>query len=195
MPKVNNSLAYTLYLCVLSPSVPPVISKDVAGEGFFPREIKIKVNNTLTLECEAQAIPTPTLQWYKDGQVRDTSPVKILFKATKFIILCFIFEAQVSDTGRYTCVASNISKTRSVAELCLAGHLTCCKVTYDIANTVISVKCLYSITILTIVCLAPSWCRSAVRALYVRADMFAFRNINEQEPKSYCFSPTTLLPD
>uniref|UniRef100_A0A8B9H722 Hemicentin-1 n=1 Tax=Astyanax mexicanus TaxID=7994 RepID=A0A8B9H722_ASTMX len=78
--------------------VPPVISKDVAGEGFFPREIKIKVNNTLTLECEAQAIPTPTLQWYKDGQVRDTSPVKILFK-----------QAQVSDTGRYTCVASNIA--------------------------------------------------------------------------------------
>ncbi len=37
----------------------------------FPKEVKIKVNNTLTLECEAWAIPTPTLVWYKDGQVKN----------------------------------------------------------------------------------------------------------------------------
>ena len=54
-------------------SVPPVISKnDVPGEGLAPKEVKIKVNNTLTLECEAQAIPTPSLLWYKDGQVSHT---------------------------------------------------------------------------------------------------------------------------
>lgn len=66
------SVLLCLWVHVFSPTVPPVISKDVLGEGFAPKEVKIKVNNTLTLECEAQAIPTPTLQWYKDGQVRDS---------------------------------------------------------------------------------------------------------------------------
>lgn len=53
-------------------AVPPVINKnDIPGESLAPKEVKIKVNNTLTLECEAQAVPTPTLVWYKDGQVRN----------------------------------------------------------------------------------------------------------------------------
>lgn len=33
-------------------------------------EVKTKVNSTLTLECESWAVPEPTIQWYKDGQVR-----------------------------------------------------------------------------------------------------------------------------
>lgn len=51
-------------------AVPPQINKnDIPGEGLAPKEVKIRVNNTLTLECVAQAFPTPALQWYKDGQV------------------------------------------------------------------------------------------------------------------------------
>jgi hemicentin len=38
------------------------------GPGLSPKEVKIKVNNTLTLECEAYAIPSASLSWYKDGQ-------------------------------------------------------------------------------------------------------------------------------
>lgn len=50
--------------------VPPQINKnDIPGEGLAPKEVKIKINSTLTLECEAQAFPTPALQWFKDGQV------------------------------------------------------------------------------------------------------------------------------
>lgn len=61
-----------LFICFFL-AVPPVINKnDIPGESLAPKEVKIKVNNTLTLECEAQAIPTPSLVWYKDGQVRDT---------------------------------------------------------------------------------------------------------------------------
>uniref|UniRef100_A0A8C1K3P7 Hemicentin-1 n=1 Tax=Cyprinus carpio TaxID=7962 RepID=A0A8C1K3P7_CYPCA len=62
-------------------------------ESLSPKEVKIKVNNTLTLECEAQAIPTPTLVWYKDANGR----------------IVQIKHTQVSDTGRYTCVATNIA--------------------------------------------------------------------------------------
>uniref|UniRef100_A0A665VT70 Hemicentin-1 n=1 Tax=Echeneis naucrates TaxID=173247 RepID=A0A665VT70_ECHNA len=76
--------------------VPPQINKnDIPGEGLAPKEVKIKINSTLTLECAAEAFPAPALQWYKDGQVD---------------ILSSIFtHAQVSDTGRYTCIATNIA--------------------------------------------------------------------------------------
>lgn len=33
------------------------------------REVKTKVNSSLTLECESWAVPPPTIRWYKDGQV------------------------------------------------------------------------------------------------------------------------------
>lgn len=116
----------------LSP-VPPQINKnDIPGEGLAPKEVKIKVNSTLTLECVAQAFPTPALQWYKDGQV--TSGIFSQFfkavglKAWKYSFfsaqilqsddhvsitangrIVQIKHAQVSDTGRYTCVATNIA--------------------------------------------------------------------------------------
>lgn len=33
------------------------------------KEVKTKVNSTLTLECECWAVPPPTISWYKDGRV------------------------------------------------------------------------------------------------------------------------------
>ncbi|KAM3875993.1 hemicentin-1 [Diretmus argenteus] len=87
--------------------VPPQINKnDVPGEGLAPKEVKIKVNNSLTLECQAQANPTPALLWYKDGQIlRADDHVSITANGR----IVQIKHAQVSDTGRYTCVATNIA--------------------------------------------------------------------------------------
>lgn len=34
------------------------------------KEVKTRVNSTVTLECETWAVPQPTIQWYKDKQVR-----------------------------------------------------------------------------------------------------------------------------
>ncbi|XP_067585037.1 hemicentin-1 isoform X1 [Pseudorca crassidens] len=87
--------------------IPPIISKrDLLGPGVSPKEVKIKVNNTLTLECEAYAIPSASLSWYKDGQ-----PLKaddhVTIAASGHTLQ--IREAQISDTGRYTCIASNIA--------------------------------------------------------------------------------------
>ncbi|XP_011902754.1 PREDICTED: hemicentin-1 isoform X2 [Cercocebus atys] len=87
--------------------IPPIINKgDLWGPGLSPKEVKIKVNNTLTLECEAYAIPSASLSWYKDGQpLKSDDHVNIA--ANGHILQ--IKEAQISDTGRYTCVASNIA--------------------------------------------------------------------------------------
>jgi len=50
-------------------AVPPAINKgDISGMGLSPKEVKIKVNHSLTLECEAHAVPAAAISWYKDGQ-------------------------------------------------------------------------------------------------------------------------------
>ncbi|KAM5295479.1 hemicentin-1 isoform 1-T1 [Glossophaga mutica] len=87
--------------------IPPIINKgDLLGPGLSPKEVKIKVNTTLTLECEAYAIPSASLSWYKDGQpLKSDDHVNIAANGHTLQIK----EAQISDTGRYTCVASNIA--------------------------------------------------------------------------------------
>lgn len=56
-------------LCLCLCAVPPTIAKgDVSGTGLSLKEVKIKVNHSLTLECEAHAIPAASISWYKDGQ-------------------------------------------------------------------------------------------------------------------------------
>nr|XP_036865807.1 hemicentin-1 [Manis javanica] len=87
--------------------IPPIINKgDLLGPGLSPKEVKIKINNTLTLECEAYAIPSASLSWYKDGQpLRSDDHVNIAANGHTLQIK----KTQISDTGRYTCVASNIA--------------------------------------------------------------------------------------
>ncbi|XP_050994845.1 LOW QUALITY PROTEIN: hemicentin-1 [Labeo rohita] len=103
----TNEAGETLKNYEVKVFVPPVINKnDIPGESLSPKEVKIKVNNTLTLECEAQAIPTPTLVWYKDGQILKADG-HLTITANGRIVQ--IKHTQVSDTGRYTCVATNIA--------------------------------------------------------------------------------------
>ncbi|XP_051803642.1 hemicentin-1 [Acanthochromis polyacanthus] len=103
----TNEAGETLKHYEVKVYVPPQINKnDVPGEGLAPKEVKIKINSTLTLECVAQAFPTPALQWYKDGQILRTDD-HVSITANGRIVL--IKHAQVSDTGRYTCVATNIA--------------------------------------------------------------------------------------
>ncbi|CAJ0917985.1 unnamed protein product [Ranitomeya imitator] len=85
--------------------VPPQIKKDdLSGLGTFTKQVKVKVNTNFSLECEVKAFPRATVIWYKDGQpLGPESPLQMngyKLHADK---------AQLSDTGRYTCVASNIA--------------------------------------------------------------------------------------
>ncbi|XP_042370765.1 hemicentin-1 [Plectropomus leopardus] len=103
----TNEAGETLKHYEVKVYVPPQINKnDIPGEGLAPKEVKIKVNSTLTLECAAQAFPTAALEWYKDGQILQTDD-HVSITANGRIVQ--IQHAQVSDTGRYTCVATNIA--------------------------------------------------------------------------------------
>ncbi|XP_074858282.1 hemicentin-1 isoform X3 [Carettochelys insculpta] len=103
----TNEAGETLKHYVVKIYIPPVINKgDISGMGISPKEVKIKVNNSFTLDCEVHAIPAAAISWYKDGQ-----PIKadahITIQASGHTLR--IKEAQISDTGRYMCVASNIA--------------------------------------------------------------------------------------
>ncbi|GCB63159.1 hypothetical protein scyTo_0013159, partial [Scyliorhinus torazame] len=87
--------------------IPPLIAKgDQTAGGFRATEVKTKVNTTLTLTCETWATPAPALRWYKDGQLlAGTEHLQI--RAEGHVLQ--IKHTRVSDTGVYTCVATNVA--------------------------------------------------------------------------------------
>ncbi|XP_055671290.1 hemicentin-1 [Falco peregrinus] len=103
----TNEAGETLKHYEVKVYIPPTINKgNISGMGLSPKEVKIKVNHSLTLECEVHAIPAAAISWYKDGQPLKPDDHLIIQASGRTLQ---IKEAQVSDTGRYTCLASNIA--------------------------------------------------------------------------------------
>ncbi|XP_060132638.1 hemicentin-1 isoform X1 [Zootoca vivipara] len=103
----TNEAGETLKHYEVKVYIPPTINRgDLSGVGLSPKEVKIRVNNSFTLECEAHAIPAAGIRWYKDGQPI-ASDDHITIQASGRVLQ--IKSAQISDTGRYSCIASNIA--------------------------------------------------------------------------------------
>ncbi|XP_074017166.1 hemicentin-2 [Numenius arquata] len=84
--------------------VPPWIARDDPLGEFAMKEVKARVNSTVMLECETWAVPEPTIRWYKDKQLLEsTGHLQILSEGQ----VLQIKPASVSDSGHYTCVATN----------------------------------------------------------------------------------------
>lgn len=72
---------FTKDLCVIlfffsCPAVPPSI-RDSSGDS--PVVISVRVGKSVTLECHSNAIPPPTITWYKNGRlVAETANLHIL---------------------------------------------------------------------------------------------------------------------
>ncbi|XP_078083679.1 hemicentin-1-like [Mustelus asterias] len=87
--------------------IPPLIVKDDQMTGNIrATQVKTKMNTTLTLTCETWATPAPALRWYKDGQLL-TGTEHLQIHDEGHVLQ--IKHTRVSDTGRYTCVATNIA--------------------------------------------------------------------------------------
>ncbi|KAM9207753.1 hemicentin-2 [Dugong dugon] len=103
---VTNELGEAMKNYHVEVLIPPSISKDDPLGEFGMKEVKTKVNSTLTLECECRAVPPPAISWYKDGQpVTLHERLHILGEGR----LLQIQPTQVSDSGRYLCVATNVA--------------------------------------------------------------------------------------
>ncbi|XP_068096243.1 hemicentin-1 isoform X2 [Hyperolius riggenbachi] len=83
----------------------PQITKDyLAATGIFSKQVKAKFGTNFTLECDVKAFPMATITWYKDGQLLD--PENLLASYGNKL---HVDESELSDTGRYTCIASNVA--------------------------------------------------------------------------------------
>ncbi|CAK7291594.1 HMCN2 [Vulpes lagopus] len=103
---VTNELGEAMKNYHVEVLIPPSISKDDPLGEASVKEVRTKVNSTLTLECECWAMPPPTITWYKDGQpVTPSERLHLLGEGR----LLQIQPTQVSDSGRYLCVATNVA--------------------------------------------------------------------------------------
>nr|XP_047909504.1 hemicentin-2 [Anser cygnoides] len=84
--------------------VPPSIARDDPSGEFATTEVRTRVNSTVTLQCETWAVPEPTIQWYKDGQLLESAGhLQILHEGQ----VLQIKPVSVPDSGHYICVATN----------------------------------------------------------------------------------------
>lgn len=78
----------------------------------------VVVDKPATLICEAEGYPVPEIAWYKDGQLT-TESMRQRILSTGALQFAF---AQPSDTGRYTCTATNVAGSSSSSmELTVLG--------------------------------------------------------------------------
>ncbi|KAJ8794800.1 hypothetical protein J1605_018793, partial [Eschrichtius robustus] len=104
-----------LYTCVAS-NVAGTAKKDyslqvyirptIANSGNHPTEIIVTRGKSISLECEVEGIPQPTVTWMKEG--RPLTKGRGMEVTDEGHILQ-LKNVHVSDTGRYVCVAVNIA--------------------------------------------------------------------------------------
>uniref|UniRef100_A0A480PJG6 Hemicentin-1 n=3 Tax=Sus scrofa TaxID=9823 RepID=A0A480PJG6_PIG len=86
---------------ILSIQVPP----NVAGAD-MPSEVSVLLGENVELICNANGIPTPLIQWLRDGKPitnRETERIWVTADGSTLNI----YGALPSDMGKYTCVATN----------------------------------------------------------------------------------------
>lgn len=89
--------------CLLCPAVPPAISSETL-------KYLAPVDSSVTLQCQADGSPPPSVTWHKDGQPLSES-VRQRVLSSGSLQIAFI---QPSDTGRYTCTAANAAGTVNI---------------------------------------------------------------------------------
>lgn len=81
-------------------TVRPTISSSNQNEETVTR------GGDITLKCEADGVPRPAISWMKDGRPLSTGRKAQILNEGQ---LLRIQDAQVADTGRYTCIAVNVA--------------------------------------------------------------------------------------
>ncbi|ETE60133.1 Hemicentin-1, partial [Ophiophagus hannah] len=100
---VRNSAGESIKRTFLTIHVPPSIK----GQSSIPPAIvNVRVGMPVTLECESNAVPPPSITWYKNNHmISVSSNVEIVADGQTLHIKM----TEVSDTGQYVCKAINIA--------------------------------------------------------------------------------------
>ncbi|NXV13679.1 HMCN1 protein, partial [Cepphus grylle] len=103
------------YLCVATSiageqeikyEVEILVRPTILNSGSHPSEVVVTQGNEISLECKVQGIPEPAITWMKDGRPLVSGRDIAILQDGHFLQLK---NAQVSDTGRYVCVATNVA--------------------------------------------------------------------------------------
>ncbi|TNN56508.1 Hemicentin-1 [Liparis tanakae] len=90
------------FYSILFSSVPPRVIRPGGVGDAASREVIL--NNPVSLHCDTNAVPPPTLTWYKDGRLLASSHAALISPGGRVLQ---IPRSQAEDSGRYTCVAVN----------------------------------------------------------------------------------------
>lgn len=87
-----------------------------------PKNTDAIVNETVELQCQGQGSPTPTITWLKNDQNINFANNPRFFQKISGSLQ--ISRSQKSDSGKYTCVATNSEgSTRANATLRVLSKL------------------------------------------------------------------------
>lgn len=91
-----------LHLCFMFPAAPPVTFADIPEEDLFKSVVE---QEELVLSCEVSRADG-VVQWYKDSaEIQPSNDVTMQADDTKRSLT--IHQAQLSDTGTYSCRAGD----------------------------------------------------------------------------------------